>query len=95
LPLPVEEKDHITVCQCLRGLLKKDIIELGCSLGLYYSTLKEMETLPADMVQAWLMRMDNVTEKSGMPTAGSLINALESQKLTEHVDRVKTSFKIT
>lgn len=74
---------------------EKDIKRLGLSLGLYFSTLEKMTMLPEDMVHAWLMRMDDVTEKSGIPTAESLIQALESKNLSGTAETVKSNFITT
>ena len=46
------------------------------ALGLLRSKLKEMKTLPNDMVVAWLNEEDHVVETSGPPTWRSLCKAL-------------------
>ena len=82
------------MCKCLRDLLDKDIIRMGLSLGLHLPSLKKMEMLPEDMVHAWLMRMDSVTEQSGYPTTDSLIKVLEDLNLSEAIDKVKANIII-
>lgn len=84
-----------TICKCLDRLQRDDIIGLGLSLGLYYPSLVKMQMLPHDMVHAWLLRMDNVPKQSGTPTTQTLIQALESQGLSGHTEKVKSSFIIT
>ena len=93
--LPAEQKHMHTICKCLDGLQRDDIIGLGLSLGLYYPSLVKMQMLPHDMVHAWLLRMDNVPKQSGTPTTETLIQALESQGLSGHAEKVKSSFIIT
>ena len=87
-----EQRNLHAVCKCLEGLQRDDIIGLGLSLGLYYPTLVKMQLLPHDMVHAWLMKTDGVTET---PSTETLIRALESQNHVGIVDRVKASFIIT
>ena len=70
--------DHFEVCQSLKRLNDKELIQLGTALGLFYSELKKMKDLPGEMVDAWLKGMDNVLKKSGPPSWTSLIKALES-----------------
>ena len=53
----------------------RDIIRLGTALGLSYPDLRKMDNLPDDMVYAWLLKKDKVTEK-GLPTWATLANAL-------------------
>ena len=84
-----------TICKCLEGLQRDDIIGLGLSLGLYYPTLVKMQMLPHDMVHAWLLRMDNVPKQSGTPTTDTLIRALDTQGLAGQAENVKSSFIIT
>ena len=55
---------------------KKDIIRLGTALGLNYSNLKKMDTLPDDMVNAWLLKQDSVST-IGTPSWSVLVKALK------------------
>ena len=92
--LRTEQRHLYTVCKCLRGQLQDDIIRLGLSLGLHLPSLMKMKMLPEEMVHAWLMRMDSVTEQSGLPTTDSLIQVLQDLNLSEAVDKVKTNIII-
>jgi hypothetical protein len=67
--------DHLAVTQYLDPMEKRDLVRLGTALGLSYPDLKKMDTLPDDMVYAWLLKKDNVIEK-GLPTWTTLANAL-------------------
>ena len=89
---PVEQKDLHTVCKCLESLQRDEIIGLGLSLGLYYASLVKMKTMPKDMIHAWLLQVDNVTQQSGVPTTDTLIKALESRNLSGPANLVKSSF---
>ena len=75
---------------------RESIVKVGLALGLYYTpTLKEMQKLYChDMVSAWLQQKDNVKEKTGEPTAQSLVQALEESDLTGTADIVKLNFNI-
>lgn len=55
----------------------EDIILLGQALGLRRSNLKRMDSLPADMIDAWLLKSDYVLETTGDPTWKSLYDSLK------------------
>ena len=76
-PNSLSTADHFKVCKCLKALNNEQLRELGTALGLDYAHLQRMNTLPGDMVDAWLKCMDNVL-KSDPPSWTSLIKALES-----------------
>ena len=76
-PNSLSTADHFKVCKSLKALNNEQLRELGTALGLDYAHLQRMNTLPGDMVDAWLKRMDNVL-KSDPPSWTSLIKALES-----------------
>ena len=59
--------------------MKQELVNVGLRLGLRYPTLKKMssEFLLNDMVHAWLMKDDDVTEGSGEPSWKSLSKTLE------------------
>ena len=69
--------DHFKVSKVLKALDNEQLIRLGTALGLEYPHLKRMQTLPEDMVAAWLNMEDEVMDTSGIPTWSSLIKALE------------------
>ncbi len=75
---PADKSDaHIpTVIKYLSTLSPAEIMKVGTKLGLDYAHLKRMkqESLPEEMVHAWLRRDDHVRET----TWNSLIRALES-----------------
>lgn len=85
-------KHHCTIVQCLRNVGKEDITDVGMALGLHYSSLKEMQRFPHDMVLAWLQQKDSVAETTGNPTAGVLIQALMDSQLKGIADIVKSKF---
>ena len=87
----VESPDLHKISQCLKELSRDDIIEVGLALGLYYSTLKKMQMLPQDMVQAWLLQRDSVAEQ---PTVDTLVQALEDSNLPGTAKLVETEFKL-
>ena len=70
-------KDHFKIASYLKDLPEEQLKQLGLVLGLYYPSLKKMETFPDDMVHAWLLRQDGVIEASGEPRFQSLATALE------------------
>ena len=55
----------------------EQLINLGGALGLRYTTLGRMKTLPNEMVAAWLRREEGVLKRSGEPTYERLAEALE------------------
>ena len=69
--------DHFKVAKILEDLNNVQLIRLGTALGLKYPHLQRMQTLPDDMVFAWLNMEDEVMDTSGIPTWSSLIKALE------------------
>ena len=72
-----EMKAHFEITSYLKDLPVEQLKKLGGVLGLYYPSLKKMETYPDDMVEAWLLRQDGVIEVSGEPTFQGLATALE------------------
>ena len=76
LPLGLCVGDYHEVWQSLRDLNRRQILDLGGALGLLLPTLNKMQTLPQNMVAAWLNREDNVLSKSGKPSWSNLVNAL-------------------
>ena len=73
------QKDHFDVRRYLDNLDPEQLRLLGLALGIFYPTLKKMpgESLLDDLIHSWLIRQDSVIERSGEPTYGSLVNALE------------------
>ena len=71
------DQDHHEICQSLRNLNDRDLLNIGVTLGLSYTTLETMKNVPEEMVAAWLNRRDNVLSKSGEPTWAKLIEALK------------------
>ena len=72
----------------LRDLDEEHCISLGLQFGLRYSKLKKMKQYPHDVVEAWLIKQDNVTEQCP-PTWRSLIAALRSIDQTGIADDVR------
>ena len=68
---------HYEVCALLNDIDREGLIRLGGALGLHYPKLTRMNLLPGDMVAAWLIRADDILEKSGKPTWVNLVRALE------------------
>ena len=81
--------DHFKVTQVLKALDNKQLIHLGTALGLEYPHLKRMQTLPEDMVAAWLNMKDEVMDTSGTPTWSSLVKALEDTNQKDVASRIK------
>lgn len=71
------ETDHSRICQFLNTMNEEDIRRLGAVLGILYSKLEKMKTLPDEMVAAWLRREDDVQERSGKPSWSRLADALQ------------------
>ena len=69
--------DHFKVSTVLKDLNNEQLIRLGTALGLRYPHLQRMDSLPEDLVSAWLNMEDEVMDTSGIPTWSSLIKALE------------------
>ena len=65
------------------------LIRLGTALGLKYPHLQRMQTLPDDMVFAWLNMEDEVMDTCGIPTWSSLIKALEDTDQKGVVSRIR------
>ena len=80
--------DQFAVTQYLDSMDKRDIIRLGTALGLSYPDLKKMDNLPDDMVYAWLLKKDKVTEK-GLPTWTTLASALKKIKQNGIVQEIE------
>ena len=76
------DQDHYEVCQSLRNLNDRDLVELGQALGLSYTTLERMKNVLEEMVAAWLNRRDNVLSRSGEPTWAKLSEALKDIRHT-------------
>lgn len=72
-----EMKDHTDVCEHLRDIDQRDLVQLGETLGLCYTKLQRMQHIPEEMVAAWLREEDSVLNKSGKPTWTNLIQCLE------------------
>ena len=70
-------KDLFEITQYLGDMDNEQLIKLGGALGLRHPSLKRMKTLPDDMVAAWLLRQEDVLERSGEPTYERLAVALE------------------
>ena len=68
---------HFEVSRYLMKLDNEQIIEVGLVLGIDYIYLKQMHSLPSDMVIAWLNKEDDVLEVSGVPTWRVLSEALK------------------
>ena len=64
------------ITQYLNDLSNEQLINLGGALGLGFPTLQRMKDLPSEMVAAWLLRQENVLERSGEPTYERLAKAL-------------------
>jgi hypothetical protein len=69
--------DLFEISKYLGDMDNELLIDLGCALGLRYSTLGRMKTLPNEMVAAWLRREEGVLRRSGEPTYERLAEALE------------------
>lgn len=70
-------KDLFEITKYIKDISEEQLKKLGGALGLLYPTLNKMKDLLHDMVAAWLLRQDDVREKSGEPTFESLAKALE------------------
>lgn len=70
---------QVGIIQHLKTLTNEELIGIGTSLGLRYTTLKKMksDSLLHGMVHAWLRKDDEVTEVSGEPSWESLVIALK------------------
>ena len=66
------------ITQYLKDLSNDQLINLGGALGLLFPTLRRMNDLPNEMVAAWLLRQEDVLERSGEPTYERLAVALET-----------------
>ena len=84
---------HFKVCMILKVLDDKSLINLGAALGLPYSNLTRMKSLPDEMVNAWLNEADNVTQSSGIPCSTSLSTALKAIGQSGVASKVKTAGK--
>ena len=70
--------DWATICWYLHKMDRSQIHKLGGELGLIVFNLEKMQTLPDDMVRAWLRKEDSVQEKCGDPlTWNALVKALK------------------
>ena len=88
-PILFTEIKHLyNICKCLNRLTKTDIEDVGLALGLHYPTLKNMERIPHDMVEAWLLQKDSVSVTQH-PTKEKLIQALLSSDLCGTAELVK------
>ena len=87
----LEMNDHSQVCEIIKDLDREESINLGGVLGLSYIKLKKMNTIPEDMIAAWLRGDDNVIETSGPPSWESLAKALNKTGHTEIANTIKRS----
>ena len=71
-------KYHYEISRCLDDLDNQQLVQVGLALGMNYAKLKQMCSLPGDMVAAWLRREDDVLQVSGVPTWKALSEALKS-----------------
>lgn len=69
--------DHFEVCEYLRNLSTRQVMELGVALGITHPRLRRMKDHISEMVAAWLIQSDNVLRKSGIPCLSTLAKALE------------------
>ena len=75
----LDVSDWATICGYLHQMDQPQIHLLGGELGLIVFNLEKMQTLPNDMVKAWLRKEDKVKEKSGDPlTWNILVKALQT-----------------
>ena len=81
--------DHFKVTQVLKALDNVHLIRLGTALGLKYPRLRRMQTLPDDLIFAWLNMEDEVMDTSGIPTWSSLVKALEDTDQNDVASRIK------
>ena len=86
--------DVLEVTNYLLGLTQTDIHNLGLTLGLNHSHLKNMassETFRDDMIAAWLQKEDQVT-KRGVPTWKMLVKALRDRRVNQTgvADKIET-----
>ena len=88
-----ETKHQHKVQTVLRDLTPQQIKDLGLELGLYSNTLNKMPqtSIHGDMVQAWLIRCDDVLETSGNPSWRSLATALLNQGFGGPADTIRQS----
>ena len=86
--------DFPRICDYLCDLGHKDIVTIGCSLGLDYRKLSDLtvDKLPLhEMVHWWLEKRDNTMSISGTPTLNSLIKALKVNGFNGHVQNIEAS----
>ena len=69
----LDVNDWATICGYLHKMNRSQIHRLGGELGLIVFNLEEMQTLPNDMVKAWLRKEDKVKEKSGDPLTWNIL----------------------
>ena len=69
--------DHFVAKCSLMNLDNEALRDLGGALGLAYPKLKRTTNILDDTVAAWLRREDDVLSRSGEPTWGRLVEALE------------------
>ena len=74
--------DLFEITKYLGDMDNEQLINLGGALGLRYTTLGRMKTLPNEMVAAWLRREEGVLKRSGEPTYERLAEALEEMDQT-------------
>ena len=82
-------EDHFEVTEYLDELQTPQIIKLGEALGLYYPSLKKMQSPLEDMVEAWLRKDDSVLAKTGLPCWKSLMEALLKTKNTGIAEKIR------
>ena len=72
--------DLYEVTKYLGDMDNEQLINLGGALGLRYTTLGRMKSLPNDMVAAWLRREEGVLKRSGEPNYEKLAEALDEME---------------
>ena len=80
---------HYEISRYLMDLDNQQIVQLGLALGMNYAKLKQMRSLPGDMVAAWLRREDDVLGVSGVPTWKVLSEALKDVGQTGLATKIK------
>ena len=72
-----EQKDHFDIQRYLKDMDTEQLRQLGLALGLHYPTLKKMDSMPDDLIHAWLLCRESVMSRSGEPTYNSLAKMLD------------------
>jgi len=84
------KKDLPRIKNYLNGLTNNQLKDVGLALGLYLSTLDNTnpQSLLKEMIQSWLVRADNVIDRSGPPCWESLVEALKESSMNGIADDV-------